>query len=244
MAGDERACGRHADEDRALPGADRRARLLAERGVGLVADDDRVGVRDVAGVADEPLVGLDRHRPDLFGLLVATEQGGRDALLVAAVEQLAVELVHEVAAVGEDQDAACARRLHEAQRGHGLAGAGGVLEPEAAGRVGIFEELVRGALLLALLVDVPVERLLVGVDVLVALDLLLAGGKLLELRAPTIAVAVAEGALGLREQRDQGARQRVHLVGGERGLVGQVGLLLGQKALQPEQQGELAAPLH
>src|SRR2546421_266729 len=123
-----------------------------------------------------------------------------------------------MSAAGEAQVAACARRRREAQRGRGLAGAGGVLEPEAAGRVGIFEELVRGALLLALLVDVPVERLLVGVDVLVALDLLLAGGKLLELRVPTIAVAVAEGLLGLREQCDQSAGQRVQLMGGERGL--------------------------
>ena len=39
--------------------------------------------------------------------------------------------------MGEDQDAAGARRLDEAQRGDGLAGAGGVLEPEALGGVGI-----------------------------------------------------------------------------------------------------------
>ena len=77
VAGDQRAGGGHADEDRALPGADRGAGLLAERGVRLVADDDRVGVRDVAGVADEPLVGLDRDRADLLRLLVAAEQGGR-----------------------------------------------------------------------------------------------------------------------------------------------------------------------
>ena len=62
VAGDQRAGRRHADEDRALPLADRGARLLAEGGVRLVADDDRVRVRDVARVADEPLVGLDRDR--------------------------------------------------------------------------------------------------------------------------------------------------------------------------------------
>ena len=62
------------------------------------------------------------------------EQRRRDALRVAAVAQLAVELVDEVAAVGEDQDAAGARRLDEAERGDRLAGAGGVLEPEALGR--------------------------------------------------------------------------------------------------------------
>ena len=62
VAGDQRAGRGHADEDRAGPGADRRRGLLAQRGVGLVADDDRVGVGDVAGVADEPLVGLDGDR--------------------------------------------------------------------------------------------------------------------------------------------------------------------------------------
>ena len=59
---------------------------------------------------------------------------GRDPLGVAAVAQLAVELVDEVAAVGEDQDAAGARRLDEAERRDGLAGAGRVLEPEALAR--------------------------------------------------------------------------------------------------------------
>src|ERR1700759_3711305 len=44
----------HADEDRARPGADRAGRLLAQRGVRLVADDDRVGVGDLPRVADEP----------------------------------------------------------------------------------------------------------------------------------------------------------------------------------------------
>ena len=62
VAGDQRAGRGHADEDGALPVADAGAGLLAERGVGLVADDDRVGVGDLAGVADEPLVGLDGDR--------------------------------------------------------------------------------------------------------------------------------------------------------------------------------------
>ena len=39
--------------------------------------------------------------------------------------------------MGEDQDAAGARSLHEAERGDGLAGAGRVLEPEAAGGAGV-----------------------------------------------------------------------------------------------------------
>src|SRR5690242_21528698 len=40
-----------------------------------VADDDRVGVGDLARVADEPLVGLDRHRA-VAGILVAEQRRG------------------------------------------------------------------------------------------------------------------------------------------------------------------------
>ena len=142
VAGDQRARGGHADEDRAAPVADRRRGLLAQRGVGLVADDDRVGVGDVAGVAHEPLVGLDRDRA--VGRVLVAEQRRRDAVLVAAVAQLAEELVDQVAAVGEDQHAAGARGLHEAERRDRLAGAGGVLEPEALGGVGVLVHLRSG----------------------------------------------------------------------------------------------------
>ena len=126
--------------------ADRRRGLLAQRGVGLVADDDRVGVGDPPGVAHEPLVGLDGDRA--VGGVLAVEHRAGDAVAVAAVAQLAVELVDEVAAVGEDQDAAGARRLDEAQRGDGLAGAGGVLEPEALGGVGVLGLLLELAVVL------------------------------------------------------------------------------------------------
>ena len=135
VAGDQRARGGHADEDRPGPVADRGARLLAQRGVGLVADDDRVGARDLAGVAHEPLVGLDRH--GALGRVLALQQRAADALRVAAVAQLAVELVDEVAPVGEDQHPARLGGLDEAERRDRLAGAGGVLEPEALGRVGV-----------------------------------------------------------------------------------------------------------
>ncbi len=105
----------------------------------LVADDHRVRVGDVAGVANEPLVGLDRHRP--VGGILAAQQRRRDALLVAAVAQFAVELVHEVAPVGEDQDAAGLRALDETEGGDRLAGTGGVLEPEALAGVRVFRLL-------------------------------------------------------------------------------------------------------
>ena len=83
---------------------------------------------------------------------------------VAAVAQLAVELVDEVAAVGEDQDAAGARGLDEAERGDGLAGAGRVLEPEALGGVRVLGRLgeLRPRRRLVATGLVPVLRLLVG----------------------------------------------------------------------------------
>jgi hypothetical protein len=72
VARDQGAGGGHADEDRLLPVANAGARLLAERGVRLVADDDRVGVGDLARVAHEPLVGLDRDRA--VGVVGVAEQ--------------------------------------------------------------------------------------------------------------------------------------------------------------------------
>ena len=79
-------------------------------------------------------------------------------MAIAAVAQLAEELVDEVAAVGEDEDAAGARGLDEAHRGDGLAGAGGVLEPEALVGVGVV-----GGALLDVLVDVGLGVVLPGV---------------------------------------------------------------------------------
>ncbi len=62
--------------------------------------------------------------------------------------------------MGEDQHAAGLRRLDEAERGDGLAGARRVLEPEALGGVGVLG-LLAEHLLFVVLVD-PVARLLVG----------------------------------------------------------------------------------
>ena len=244
VAGDQRARRGHADEDRAAPGADRGGGLLAQRRVRLVADDDRVGVGDLARVADEPLVGLDGHRA-VAGVLVA-EQRRRDPLRVAAVAQLAVELVDQVAAVGQDQDAAGARRLDEAERGDRLARAGGVLEPEALGRVGILGLLVELGVVVVVGVGAPVERLLRLVLVRV-LVVLLAGDADGRERDHVLggdgAVAVAV-ALGLGEQGGQRARQRVDLVGAQHGAVDQPRLLLAEQPLEAEQQRELAPPRH
>ena len=60
----EQLVGRgHADVHGLREAADRRGRLLAERRVGLVADDDAVDVAlDLVGVLDEPRVRVDRER--------------------------------------------------------------------------------------------------------------------------------------------------------------------------------------
>ena len=97
--------------------------------------------------------------------------------------------------------------------------------------LGSSSSCVGSALLLLFLGLVPVERLLVCVDVLVALDLLLAGGELLDLRVAAVAVSVAHsGGLRLGQQRDQRAGERINLVGGQRRAVREVGLLLGHAA--------------
>ena len=259
VAGDQRARGRHADEDRAGPGADRAGRLLAERGVGLVADHDGVRRRDAARVADEPLVGLDGDWPVGLALL-AVEQRGRDSLGVAAVAQLAVELVDEVPAVREDQHPTRAGRLDEAHGRDRLAGAGRVLEPEAL--VGV--RVVRGALG-DILVDVRgrfvVVPRVVGLARRTGLELLVV---VLVVRGELVLVLVlrfvvhrehrrrggpgAVGgplpvALGLGKERRERARERVDLVGAERRPVGELRLLLAEQALEPEQERIAAAPL-
>ncbi len=61
------------------------------------------------------------------------------------------------------------RRLDEADRGDGLAGAGGVLEPEAAGGAGVLGRLL-DRLLVLLGRHLPVLRLLVGGQLLVHLE--------------------------------------------------------------------------
>ena len=169
--------------------------------------------------------------------------------------------------MGEDQHAAGARGLDEAERRHRLAGSGGVLEPEPLGRVGVLGLLIK--------LDVRVEAAVlaspraprpVGLAVLV-LGLVVV---LVEIRSrsssgspssPGIAAEASSGAarrgsprraapvpvsvapLRLGEQRGERPRQRVDLVGREHGAVDEVRLVLREQALEPEQQRELAPPL-
>ena len=149
--------------------------------------------------------------------------------------------------MGEDEDAAGARRLDEAERGDGLAGARGVLEPEALAGVGILGRLRelaprRGRRLLP---SPAAPRRPSSSSSSSSPGM--AAERELDRRARRAAAfrwpfAGPAGALRLGEQRGQRARQRVDLVGGEDGAVDQRRLLDAEQALEPEQQRPLAAP--
>ena len=206
VAGDQRPGRGHADEDRAGPVADAGAGFLPERGMRLVADHDRVRVGDLLVVADEPLVGLDGDRA--VGVVAAVDERRAQALLVAAIGDLADELVDEVAAVGEDQDAAGARGLDEADRGDGLAGAGRVLEPEAALGAGVLRSLLDR--LLRLLLGgrlLPVLGLLVGGQLLVLDRLIVVLRRPIAVRTRLVAVAPPPRPLGLARPRSPPGRR-------------------------------------
>jgi hypothetical protein len=137
LLGDQLLRRCHADVERLRETTDRAARLLAERGMRLVADHELVRVAaEAADVAREPRVGLDRDGV-LSGRLLALLDRGREPVAVALVRQLAVELRDEEAAVGEDQDAERARRLDESGGCDRFPGSGRMAEAEAPNGSGI-----------------------------------------------------------------------------------------------------------
>ncbi len=82
----------HPDVQRLVEGADRRARLLPERRVGLVAEDEVVHVRrELAAVPREPGVRLDRDRVFARGAC-ALEHCVGEAVAVALGGEIALEL--------------------------------------------------------------------------------------------------------------------------------------------------------
>src|SRR5437764_827756 len=114
----------HADVDRLRERADRGGRLLAERGVRLVADHELVRLAaERADVSREPGVRLDRQRVRLERLLARLDRV-RVAVAVALRLQVALELRDEQAAVREDEDPERTRSLDEACRGDRLARGG------------------------------------------------------------------------------------------------------------------------
>ena len=121
---DELLGRRHADVERLVECADGGARLLPERSVRLVAEDEVVRLAvELDAVAREPRVGLDRDRVLVGGVAPATASVKRVA--VSLGREVARELRDEQPPVGEDQDPEVARCLDEAGRGDRL--------PEAVG---------------------------------------------------------------------------------------------------------------
>ena len=168
------------------------------------------------------------------------EQRRADPVAVSAVAQLTVELIDEVAAMGQDQDAAGPGPLDEPECGDGLARAGGMLEPEPLVGVRVLWRFGRDVLVDTAVVA-PVLRLLVVVlpvlEVLVLLARDRRGGEQRWFGGDwrsTIARAAVAVPLCLGEQRGQGAGERIDLVGREDCPVGQVRLLFGEQTLEPE----------
>ena len=195
---DELLGRRHPDEDRLGEAADRGARLLAERGVRLVADDELVRVAaQFADVAREPGVGLDRDRIVVRRLLAALDRRD-DSVAVALVAELAVELRDEQTAVREDQDADRARGLDEARGCDRLARRGRMAKAEAASRARIG---VRGGAVLVRRLDLELfgDR----VTVLLGLDLLelLGGDGAVAVRGLQKAFLVRRDQLGQHSRR-------------------------------------------
>ena len=116
-----------------------------------------------------PIVLEDDHGSIIDGeIVIATPRGlDFDALQLrlhpaaSRVAKLAVELVHQVAAMGQDQNPAGPRGLDEADGGDRLAGARRMLEPESALRSRVLRRLLDRLLVGVRLVD-PVLRLLLG----------------------------------------------------------------------------------
>jgi len=195
--------------------------------VRLVADHELVGrAAHVADVPGEPRVGLDRERVALRRLLTALDRIG-EALAVALLAQVALELGDEQAPVREDQDAERARGLDEPGRGDRLAGRRRMTEAVAADRARI--RLVARKLL----EHVFLRRLVRFLVVLVGLDLL-------ERRA--VPVQRLFGLLGRRDELGEHAGERVDLVAPQLGPRGEPLRPVAEHALEAEHQAVANLP--
>ena len=226
----------HADVDRLVEAADRCRRLLAERGVCLVADHELVRITgDLVAVAREPRVGLDRDRVRRPRRGVPREDRVVEALAVAVLGQLPPELVDEQAAVREDQDAFAACGLDEAGGGDRLAGSGRVAEAVAAHGAGVLRSGERGRLVVFVLAF-DGRR---GLELVLGLFVLL---RLLGMAVP-VPVAVLAALLRGGDQLGEHPGERVDLVAAQLGAGGEPRRLLGQHALEAEEQGIPHLPL-
>ena len=218
----------HPDIDRLRERANRRARLLAQCRVRLVADHELVRVvRERADVAREPRVRLDRERVAADRLLPFRDRG-RDAVAVALCLQLAVELRDEQPAMREDEDSQRACRLDEPGGRDRLAGRGRVAEAVAALGSGI---LLRRECTVRLLVLRPLE-----------LELLVL--FLLHLDEGAVAVSVGLGLLLVRgDELGQHPREGVDLMAAQLGTGSETRRLVRKDALEAEHQAVTHLPL-
>ncbi len=155
--------------------------------------------------------------------------------------------------MGEDQDAAGARGLDEADCGDRLAGAGRVLEPEAPRCAGVLGRFGDQVLFVVGRLIGPVLGLLVGLELVVELVVLagaVLGGGLggrggPTIRAVPVPVAVRrQGAfLDLGHQGGERSRKRVDLVVVQLGAVQELRRVHLEHTLEAEHQRVLAAPL-
>ena len=214
----------HPDVERLVEAADRVRRLLAERGVRLVADHQLIGgARDLVGVTREPGVGLDRERVGAQRLVPAYDRVG-EPVAVALGRQVTAELVDEQPAVREDQHSEPACAFDEAGGGDRLARCGGMAEAVAA----CGARVLAGELgLLELLVDEPEVLVLLVLRLLDELD----DGAV---RRP-VAVLV-RASLRRRDQLREHPGERVDLVAPKRRPGSGLRCLGGEHPLEPEHQ--------
>jgi hypothetical protein len=111
----------HADVHGLRERADRGGCLLAERGVGLVADHELVRITaERVDVSREPRIRLDRQGVPAQRLFAGIDRGV-EPLAIALGRQVRRELRDEQAPVGEDQHTERARSVDEAGGRDGLA---------------------------------------------------------------------------------------------------------------------------
>ncbi len=224
----------HADVERLVVRADRLRRLLAECRVRLVGDHEVVRVaRDLVVVPREPRVRLDRDRVVARGLLAAHDRVG-EAIAVALLGEVAVELLHEEATVREDQHAERSRGLDEARGRDRLAGRRRVAEAEAPRRARIGP---RVDVLVGVLVGLALEQ------AELVLRLLLDRVRDLDDRCVAVAVAVLGLALVRVQELGEHSGERVDLMPAELGLArGELRSCFDEHALEAEHQAVLDLP--
>ena len=133
--------GGHADIGRRIEPSNCGRGAITKRRMSLVAEDHAIDVAvEAIGILDKPRIGLDRDRRHQRRLGSA-EHGVLEAMRVALLLEVALELVDQETAMGEDQDAGDLGGIDEGSGGDGLAGGGRVLEAVAANGARVVDRL-------------------------------------------------------------------------------------------------------